>query len=367
MAGNFRRYSSAKTQLSSTVSQTDTYISVTASSSLPSLPPFDIIIDAEICTVIGVSSEVYLNGLLSLSTSPSSIRLQVSRAQEGTSATRHLVGRPVSCVLTKKGLLSLADDNGYSGLVLKAGSSITIQADKGDGIFLVDPLDNIWREFPAGDDIAIGLMESGQVADVYAYWLDGSSMVEYEIIVWTSPQTPPFKPTRDGVLVSPNSPTRRYIGSVQKKNNFFSPTVLDIETYSSTTTIYHCGFRILRIKSFVAVSTLYGLQQASDGEAVVLINTSATQKVVLVNNSSSALSKTKFFMPSGGNLTVDPGNSVTVVYDSVDGAWRAVSNCYIRPPMPGDPLIQANSIEDGDANLLAYDDGSGNVIFYQGT
>lgn len=367
MAGNFRRYSGAKTQLSSTVGQTDTYFFVSTSKELPSLPPFDIIVDSEICTVIGLSSEVYFVGLLSLSGAPSYIRLEVARGQEGTAPARHLAGRPVACVLTKSGLLSLADDNGYSGLELKSDALITIQAEKGNGIFLIDPIDNTWREFTAGDDIAIGLLENGQVADVYAYWLNGSQTVEYETLAWFSPQTTPSRSIRDGVVVKSNDPTRRYIGSVQKKGSFFSSTVLDFDAYTTMTTIYHCGFRVLRMNPTVAVSTIYGLQQAGDGEAVVLINRAATQKVTLVNNSLSALSKTKFLMPSGGNLTINPGNSMTVVYDSVDGVWRAVGNCYVRPARPNDPLIQENSIEDGDNNLIAYNNGSDDIIFYKGT
>ena len=367
MAGDFRRYSGASSTLSETISATANQI-VVAFSSFPALPPFDIVIDSEILSVVGISSQpVYSGGLLGLIQPPETLTFSVLRGREGTLASKHLSGRPVKSVLSKDGFLSLADDKGYSGLRLTSGSSITVLADRGAGVFLIDPTDDRWREFSASDDVVLPLLSDGEVGDVHAYWLEGGQMVEYEIQTWASSQSPISRPRRDGVEGRTGSLTRRYVGSVQKQGTLYTPSALRVILSSASVVgLKHGGFGVVRLAPSVATVTLHGLQPARDGTTVVLQNTAATQKVVLKHNSGTALADEKFLLPKGGDLPLEPGGGVVAVYDVVSRSWRTLANCYIREPRPEDPVFQENALEDGANNLLAYGSSRSDVIFYQG-
>lgn len=367
MAGEFRRYSGATSTLGETIDATATQI-VVAFAAFPAHPPFDIVIDAEILSVVGILSRpAYSGGLLGLIQPPDTLTFTVARGREGTTAKKHLAGRPVKSVLTKDGFLSLADDKGYSGLRLVSGNSISVRTDAGAGVFLVDPADSRWREFPASDDTVLPLLADGEVGDIHAYWLEGSQIVEYEIQNWASPQSPVARPRRDGVESRTGSLTRRYVGSVQRQGTLYTPSALRvILSAASVAGLKHGGFGVVRLAPSVATVTLHGLQPARDGTVVVLLNTAATQRVVLKHNSVTAAANEKFLLPKGGDLPLDPLDGVTAVYDVVSRAWRTLANCYIREPRPEDPVFQENALEDGASNLLAYGASRSDVIFYKG-
>ena len=367
MAGEFRRYSGASSILSETINAAATQVTV-AFSNFPALPPFDIVIDSEIISVVGISSQpVGTGALLGMIQPPETLTFTVVRGREGTTASKHLAGRPVKCVITSDGFISLSDDKGYSGLRVVSGSSISVEVTDGNGIFLIDPSDERWREFPVQDDVILPLLSDGEVGDVYAYWSDVTDIVEYEIQHWVSPQSPAQRSIRDGVTSRTGSLTRRYVGSVQRQGALYSASVLRVAlTSASLVSLKHGGFRTLRLVPAVSTVTLNGLQTARDGSVVVLHNTAATQKVVLKHNSNAASAGEKFLLPKGLDLPIDPLDGVVAIYDVASQAWRTLSNCYIREPRPEDPVLQENSLEDGSDNLMAYADGRSDTIFYRG-
>ena len=360
MADDFRRFGGAATTLKFTVDAAATSIIVEPTANFPSTPPFDIVIDSEILTVRSISYNwAYL-----------APQLFVSRAQESTTATKHLKGRPVTPVLTNKALLAVSDDKGYASVSPVPSNSITVENVRGNGIFLIDPMTNEWRRFPASGDVLPPILSDGECADLFAHWNDLAQETLYFMAIWSASDPRPAMTLRDGVKTRTDSFStvpRRYIGTIQKQGSFFTPAAYRISLATANNpTVRHEGFKVVRLNPTVTGVTVHGLQSARDGKSVVLSNISASQAVLLKHSSTSALTNEKFLLPSKGDLTVPPGGGVVCVYDVVSRAWRIVNNCFIRPPRGNDPDIVQNALEDGLGNLLSYADGQGDIILYQG-
>lgn len=360
MADDFRRFGGSASTLKVTVDATSTSIFVEPSISFPSNPPFDIVIDSEIITVrtIAYSSLYQATWLI------------VSRGQESTVATKHLKDRPVTPVLTKKAFLNVADDKGSASARPIPATSITVKPVEGNGIFLIDPMTNDWRRFQAEEDVLPPVLSDGEYADIYAYWNETAQETRYFMTVWSSSMPRLVTTLRDGVSVRADTfsiTPRRYIGTVQRQGSLYTPTANRVNLATANNpTVRHEGFKVVRLNPTVTGVTLHGLQSARDGKTVVLSNISSTQAVLLKHFSSSALTNEKLILPSGGDLTIPPGGGVVCVYDVVTRAWRIVNNCFIRPPRGNDPDLVMNALEDGLGNLLAYSDGSADLILYQG-
>jgi hypothetical protein len=372
MADDFRRLGGTAATLKETVDAVSTQLVVNYVPGFPQNPPFDIVIDSEIITVRAIQSQSAssIGLLLSLTYGSPEIILIVSRAQESTLATKHLAGRPVVPVLTKKTFLAVGDDKGYASVRPVPASSITVKLTEGNGIFLVDPMTNDWRRFQAEEDVLPPVLSDGEYADIYAYWNEPAQETRYFMTVWSGSMPRLFTTLRNGVLVRTDTfsvTPRRYIGTVQRQGSLYTPTANRVNLATANNpTARHEGFKVVRLNPTVSGATLHGLQSARDGKTVVLSNVSTTQAVLLKHLSSSALTNEKLILPSGGDLTIPSGGGVVCVYDVVSRAWRIVNNCFIRPPRGNDPDIAQNALEDGLGNFLAYSDGSGEIILYQG-
>lgn len=360
MADDFRRFGGAASTLKLTVDATSTSIYVEPAVSFPSSTPFDIVIDSEIITVRNINYSYLYQATW----------LTVSRGQESTTPTKHLKGRPVVPVLTKKALLAVTDDKGYASVSPVPGTSITVQPVRGNGIFLVDPITNEWRRFPAGADILPPVLADGECADLFAHWNELAQETLYFMAIWSSSDPRQAMVLRDGVKTRTDSLStvpRRYIGTIQKQGSLFTPGAYRVGlTTANNPTVRHEGFKVVRLNPTVSGVTVHGLQSARDGKTVVLSNISSSLGVLLKHSSTSALTNEKLLLPNKSDLTVPAGGGVVCVYDVVSRAWRIVNNCYIRPARETDPDIVQNALEDGLGNLLAYADGKGEVILYQG-
>lgn len=360
MADNFRRFGGAVTTLKETVDTASTQLVVNYSATFPQNTPFDIVIDSEILTVRAIQIRLQLSDAL----------LTVSRGQESTAATKHLQNRPVIPVLTKKAFVSLADDKEYSSVGPVSGTSITVQPVRGNGIFLIDPMVNEWRRFPANGDVLPPILSDGECADLFAHWNELAQETLYFMAIWSASNPRPGMSLRDGVKIRTDTSStapRRYIGTIQKQGIFFTTAAYRISlSVANNPTVRHEGFKVVRLNPTVTGVTVHGLQSARDGKSLVLSNISASQAVLLKHSSASALTNEKFLLPSKGDLTVPPGGGVVCVYDVVSRAWRIVNNCFVRSPRNNDPDLVQNALEDGLGNLLAYADGQADLILYQG-
>lgn len=360
MADDFRRFGGAASTLKFAVNAVATSIFVESADNFPLTPPFDIVIDSEILTVRSISYD---------STNLAQ-QLLVSRGQESTVATKHLKGRPVTPVLTKKAFLAVSDDKGYASVSPVSSNSITVQNVNGNGIFLIDPMTNEWRRFPATGDVLPPILSDNECADLFVHWNDIAQETFYFMVIWSPSSPRPAMTLRDGVKIRTDSLStvpRRYIGTIQKQGIFFTTAAYRVNlTTANNPTVRHEGFKVVRLNPTVTGVIVHGLQFARDGKSVVLSNISTSQAVLLKHSSTSALTNEKFLLPSKGDLTLPPGGGVVCVYDVVSRAWRIVNNCFIRPPRGNDPDIVQNALEDGLGNLLAYADGQGEIILYQG-
>jgi hypothetical protein len=369
---DFRRFGGAATTLLESVDAASSQIVVNYSPEFPKNPPFDIVIDSEICTVQALSSSSALpvGLLLSLTQSSPALILTVSRAQESTTATRHLFGRSVTPVLTKKAFLAVADDKGYASVRPVPATSITLQLSSGNGISLIDPMTNEWRRFPATPETLPPILNDGESADIFAHWNESLQDVMYFMFVWPTPSSRAAMTIRDGVLTrtdSYNIVPRRYVGTVQKQGSLFTPGAYRVGLATANNlTVRHEGFKVVRLNPTVSSAVVHGLQAARDGKMVVLSNISSSQGVLLKHASVSALTNEKFLLPQKGDLTIPPGGGVSCIYDVASRAWRFVANCFFRPSRETDPDIVENALEDGEGNLLAYADESDNIILYKG-
>jgi len=360
MADNFRRFGGAVTTLKETVDTASTQLVVNYSATFPQNTPFDIVIDSEILTVRAIQIRLQLSDAL----------LTVSRGQESTAATKHLQGRPVIPVLTKKALLTLSDDKGYASVRPVPATSIKVEPVQGNGIFLIDPMANEWRRFPVGVETLPPILNDGECADLFAHWNESMQETLFFMAVWSPTLTRPSMALKDGVKIRTdnfNIVPRRYVGTIQRQGSLFTPGAYRVSLAATNNpTVRHEGFKVVRLNPTVAGVIIHGLQSARDGKTVILSNISSSQAVLLKHSSASALTNEKFLLPSKGDLTVPPGGGVVCVYDVVSRAWRIVNNCFVRSPRNNDPDLVQNALEDGLGNLLAYADGQADLILYQG-
>ena len=360
MADDFRRFGGGAGVLKVSIDAAAESVVIEDGIPFPSAYPFDIVIDSEILKVYNISYNYGLGGR----------SLAVRRGQESTVATKHLKGRPVTPVLTKKALLTVTDDKGYVSVRPVADTSIVVKTVEGNGIFLIDPITNDWRRFQAREDVLPPLLADGESADIFAYWNDIAQETRYFMAIWSGGVSRPVTTLNNGVAVRSDAfstTPRRYIGTVQRQGSLYTPTAYRVNLATANNlTARHEGFKVVRLNPTVSGAVLHGLQSARDGKTITLSNISSSQAVLLKHLSSSALTNEKLVLPSGGDLTIPPGGGVVCVYDVVTRAWRIVNNCFIRPPRNNDPDLVMNALEDGLGNLLAYSDGSGDLILYQG-
>jgi len=369
---DFRRFGGAATTLLESVDAVSNQIVVNYSPEFPQNPPFDIVIDSEICTVQALlsrsSSPVGL--LLSLTKPSSELVLTVLRAQESTQAVKHLFGRPVQPVLTQKAFLTVADDKGYVSVRPVPGTSIALQPLSGNGVSLLDPMTNGWRRFPAGTETLLPILADGEAADIFAHWNESLQKVMYFMAVWSTSSSRPTTTLRDGVATRTDSYSlvpRRYVGTIQKQGTLFTPNAYRVTlSAANNLTARHEGFKVVRLNPTVSAVVLHGLQSARDGKMVILSNVSSSQGVLLKHASASALTNEKFLLPQKGDLPIPPDGGVACIYDVVSRAWRFVANCFFRPSRETDPDIVQDALEDGEGNLLAYANESGDIILYRG-
>lgn len=346
------------TTLKETANSSTPQLVVVYSPLFPQNVPFDIVIDSEIIVVQAVQIRIEHNDAI----------LTVSRGQESTTATKHLAGRQVVPVLTKKTFLAITDDKGFSSVAPIPSTSISIGQTSGNSISLVDPLTNEWRRFSADSYVLPPLLADGECADVFAHWNESIQETLYFMAIWSGGNPRPATVLRNGVKVRNDGPTvRRYIGTVQRQGSLFTPNAYRVNlTAANNPTVRHEGFKVVRLNPTVANVAIHGLQSARDGTRVILNNISSARAVLLRHSSTSALTNEKMLLPNASNLSLPPGGGVVCVYDVVSRAWRIVNNCFVRSPHGNDPDLVQNALEDGDGNLLAYFDGLTDVILYQG-
>lgn len=346
------------TTLKETANATTSQLVVDYSPLFPQNVPFDIVIDSEIIVVRAIQIRLEHNDVI----------LTVLRGQESTDPTKHLAGRSVVPVLTKKSFLTITDDKGHSSVAPVAATSITIGQTNGNSIFLVDPLTNDWRRFSAEAYTLPPILADGECADIFAHWNESMLETLYFMAIWSGSSPRQSFSYRNGVKIRNDGPTvRRYIGTIQRQGSLFTPNAYRVNLAAANNpTVRHEGFKVVRLNPTAANVAVHGLQSARDGSRVILSNISSTRAVLLRHSSTSALTNEKMLLPNAANLSLPPGGGVVCVYDVVSRAWRIVNNCFVRSPHGNDPNLVQNALEDGDGNLLAYFDGLTDVILYQG-
>lgn len=83
------------------------------------------------------------------------------------------------------------------------------------------------------------------------------------------------------------------------------------------------GRSALWLEAAAAGTTLTGLDASavSDGQAVALKNTSATDLLTLAAESSDSAAVNRFETPGGGDFTIIPKQIVFLIYDSIATRW----------------------------------------------
>jgi hypothetical protein len=88
-------------------------------------------------------------------------------------------------------------------------------------------------------------------------------------------------------------------------------------------------YAVVRCNVTGAHRTISGLvdglgQEGEGGRVVTLMNVSATYNLVVAHEDSGSAAANQFTLPSGLDITLTPGMSTTLWYDSADSRWRVM-------------------------------------------
>lgn len=88
------------------------------------------------------------------------------------------------------------------------------------------------------------------------------------------------------------------------QNNYTLPVTADIFRFSASTPV-----------------TISGIAAGYDGQQEMLRNV-GSNAITLAHNSSNSTAGNRFSIPWAGNLVLNPGDSVTITYDTTAAVWR---------------------------------------------
>lgn len=134
-------------------------------------------------------------------------------------------------------------------------------------------------------------------------------------------------PTVSGALLTGTADVQQAI----KRSGDISPTALsgDVNDYAPT------GFAtasVVRQDGGAANRNITGLAGGADGLDVVILNIGTTNNLVLKNESASSTAANRFTL--GGDVTIGPGQSAHLWYDSTSSRWRAAATFTVSGGAP---------------------------------
>ena len=139
-----------------------------------------------------------------------------------------------------------------------------------------------------------------------------------------------------------------------------TPTALggDVNDYTAGGVIH--ANTVIRLGGGAADRNITGLDAGSDGEIKVIFNIGLTNALVLKNESTASSAANRLRLTPGqttaGDVTLNPGDSFALIYDTTLSVWRAVSDAIPDKYKLKTFVIPFGSVASDASPLVADDD-----------
>ena len=354
MPGLFHRFSNqAVTYLSDAVNSSTTSIGVVATSAFPHAP-FEVTCDSEIMRVVSLNTTTNV--------------LTVLRGAEGSTASSHSAGAPIAHTVTRDGLLDVLANNGVSNATLsfsatdpdaQGGQTVYLTPLKGNNIAIYDANENRWRRCPINVSPFVSANEAaGSCVDVFASWNNSTQQVVLNKVTWVCDDGRPsgYSLVRvDGVTVSESATGWRHVGSYQMVSSTQVAIASNTPVLSGIqeNEIPRLGKKIVRIAPPISGYEIHGVEPAEDGSTIYLFNVSSSDTVLLKHDSLSAGANAKLLVLDALDYPIYPLGGVTLIYDSVAGAYRVIGACCTSTTTTAAPTTTTTTVSPGSTTTTA--------------
>jgi parallel beta-helix repeat protein len=137
----------------------------------------------------------------------------------------------------------------------------------------------------------------------------------------------------------------------------------DYSTVGSTNNVNFGTGALFRLTG-ASAQTITGIAGGADGRMITLVN-AAAQNATIANNSASSTAANRIITGTGSNMTLGPGASISLVYDSGASLWRVVGS---TSAVGGGTYVNLQGSTPGTADIGNFNiTGTGIANIIQGT